>query len=129
MSAMEHGDVEHVATVHSLPSRVAPDPDPKPTTSGLPAVHLPSMAQVADLIQPPDIWSDDRPSLRKLWLYARYGRWTSQTGLLRVLGQLDAFLIVLPPHAIGYTLLWIWERPSRRYVAITLGVLVKLTLF
>lgn len=124
MSAAESSDIERVATVTTLPSRQTTDP--KPT---LPVPHLPTMTQVAALFTPPDIWSDDRPSLRKIWLQARYGQWTQKDGALRALGCIDAFMVVLPAHAIGYTLLWIWERPSRRFVAITIGVLAKLTLF
>lgn len=110
-------DVERVATVTSLPSRATPDLAPLP---------IPTRAQIADLVTPPDIWSDDRPSLRKIWLYARYGRWTDHTGVWRVLGQIDAFAIVLPPHAILYFLLWLWERPARRFVALGIVALFYL---
>lgn len=123
MSAIETGrvrdTVEHVATITALPSRATPDLAPLP---------VPTWAQVAALVTPPDIWSEKRPSLRDIWLYARYGRWTDQTGILRVLGQIDAFVLVLPVHAVVYLGLWIWERPARRWIALATACLVKLAL-
>lgn len=128
MSAAEHSEVEHVATIHPLPSRTTPDPEPPavPAASGLPVPHMPSMSQVADLIVPPDIWSDDRPSLRKLWLYSVYGRWTRADGVVRVLGALYATVISMPVHAATYLGLWIVERPSRFLVAATVVALTIL---
>lgn len=121
MSAAESSEVERVATVTALPSRETPTP-----AAAVPA--LPSRAQIAEFITPPDIWSDDRPSLRKVWLYARYGRWTHADGVLRVLGAIDSLLLVLPVTAAGYFLLWIWERPARRWTAAVLGGFTYLTL-
>lgn len=123
MSAAEHSEVEHVATVTALPSRQTPDPAPN-----LPIPHLPSMAQVAELVTPPDIWSDDRPSLKKITLYGVFGRWTHADGPLRVAGAIYATLISLPCHALGYTFLWIVERPARFLVAATIATLTILTL-
>jgi hypothetical protein len=121
MSAIERGhDVEHVASVTQLPSRAIPDPTP-------PAVHLPSASQIADFVTPPDIWSDDRPSLRKIWLYGVYGRWTAATGPLRVAGAVYASLAALI-HAAAYMVLWIVERPARFAVAAALVGLTILAL-
>ena len=126
MSAAESSrDVERVATVTPLPSRATPDPEP-PAVPSLPVPHIPSMSQVADLFVPPDIWSEKRPSLRDIWLYARYGRWTQQTGVLRVLGCLDSMFIVVPFHAVTYLANWIVERPARRFIAATVVALIIL---
>jgi hypothetical protein len=125
MSAIETSEgraqdvVRPVATVTTLPSRATPDLAPLP---------IPTLAQIAAVVTPPDIWSDDRPSLRKMWLYARYGRWTDASGPFRVLGQIDAFVLVLPVHAVAYAGLWIWERPARRYTALAVALLIKLAL-
>lgn len=122
MSAAEHHEVERVATVTKLPSRAMPDPEP-------PAIvepKAPLLPRVATYWHPPDIWSEKRPSLRDVWLYVRYGRWTDESGLLRVLGALDSFLVVLPVHALLYTLLWVWERPARRFIAATVVALAIL---
>jgi hypothetical protein len=124
MSAAESSEVERVATIHPLPSRATPDPEP--VSSALPAVHLPSMSQVGDLIVPPDIWSDDRPSLRKLWLYGVYGRWTRADGVVRVLGALYATVIAMPFHALTYLANWIVERPARFLAAATVAALIIL---
>jgi hypothetical protein len=127
MSAIETTDgrvqdkvVEHVASVTALPSRVTPDPAP--------VVPLPSLAQVFDFVTPPDIWSDDRPSLRKLWLYGVYGRWTAATGPVRVAGAVYATTVAFPLHAALYLALWIAERPSRLLVAAVITALAILVL-
>lgn len=120
-------DVERVATIHPLPSRATPDPEPEPVASGLPVPHLPSMSQVADLIVPPDIWSDDRPSLRKLWLYAVYGRWTRASGPIRVAGAIYG-AVAMAFTTVLYLLAWIVERPARLAVATALYFLIKLAL-
>lgn len=123
MSAAESSEVEHVASVTTLPSRQTPDPAPS-----LPVQHLPSFAQVAELVTPPDIWSDDRPSLRKVYLYGVYGRWTHATGAARIAGALYATLIAFPLHALGYSFLWVVERPARFVIAATVVALTYLTL-
>lgn len=69
---------------------------------------------------PPEIWSEQRPSLRELWLYARYGPWTSESGLFRWLGRAYAWLIALPLHTAGYYLLWVVARPTRLGAAVLL---------
>jgi hypothetical protein len=130
MSAIETTDgrvqdaVEHVASVTTLPSRTTPDPAPAPS---LPVPHLPSMSEVAALVTPPDIWSDDRPSLRKIWLYARYGRWTDASGPLRVAGAAWAF-VAMAVTTVLYLVGWIFERPARFAIAAALAGLIKLAL-
>ena len=123
MSAVERPQdaIERVATVTPLPSRATPDP-----AAAVPV--LPSRAAVADFVCPPDIWSDDRPSLRKIWLYGVYGRWTHADGFARFAGAAYATVIALPLHAAAYFALWIVERPARLAVALVLGALVYLTL-
>lgn len=123
MSAAEQ-EVERVATVTHLPhvpSTVEPPVVVEPAEP-----REPLLPRFTTYWQPPDLWSDDRPSLRRIWLYVRYGRWTDESGLLRVLGALDSFALVLPMHALLYTLLWVWERPARRLVAATVVALIIL---
>jgi hypothetical protein len=131
MSAAESSrDVERVATVTPLPSRAMPDPEPavpsERTAPSLPSVPLPSASQIFDFVVPPDIWSDKRPSLRDLWLYGVYGRWTQATGFVRVLGALYASVIAMPVHAATYLGLWIVERPARLLIAATVVALIIL---
>ena len=128
MSAIETTDgrvqdkvVEHVASVTALPSRATPDP-------ATPAIPLPSAAQIFDFVTPPDIWSDDRPGLRKLWLYGVYGRWTAAAGPVRVAGAVYATVVAMPVTSVLYVLGWIFERPARLVVAVTLAALIKLAL-
>lgn len=123
MSAAETSDLEQVATVTPLPSRATPDPEP--AAPALP-VSLPSAAQIFDFVVPPDIWSDDRPALKKLWFYGVYGRWTQPTGFVRVLGALYASVIAMPFHTLTYLANWIVERPARLLIAATVAALVIL---
>jgi hypothetical protein len=123
MSTAESSEVERVATVTPLPSRAMPDPEP--AERSVSAVSLPSAAQIFDFVVPPDIWSDDRPSLRKLWFYGVYGRWTQATGFVRVLGALYASVIAMPFHTATYLANWIVERPARLLtVAVIVGLVV-----
>lgn len=116
MSAAE--EVERVATVTHLP-HVPPTVEPA-------TPREPLLPRFTTYWQPPDVWSDRRPSLREICLYAKYGQWTRRTGVLRVLGMLDAYVLVVPGHALLYTLLWLWERPARRLVAATVAALIIL---
>jgi hypothetical protein len=75
-----------------------------------------------------DIWSDDRPSLQKLWWYVRYGQWTGERTPARVAGAVYATLIALPVTAAGYLTLWLVERPGRLAAAAVLTVLTVLAL-
>lgn len=118
---------ERVATVTPLPSRATPDPEPAlpavPEKTRPPATQV--VKQVAAGFTPPDIYSDDRPSLKKLWLYAAWGKWTRADGFLRFLGK--AYIVVAwPVTAVLYTVAWIFERPSRLAVALLVGGLIKL---
>jgi hypothetical protein len=122
MSAAESSDLERVATVTPLPSRATPDPEP--ATPALP-LSMPSAAQILDFVIPPDIWSDDRPSLRKIWLYAIYGRWTQASGPVRVAGAIYG-VVAMAFTTLLYLLAWIVERPARAAVAVAIYYLIKL---
>lgn len=115
-------EVDRVATVTPLPSRAMPDPEP--SVPALPAVSLPSPAQIFDFVVPPDIWSDKRPSLRDLWLYGVYGQWTQASGPVRVLGAIYASVVAMPFHTLTYLANWIVERPARLLVAAIVAVLI-----
>lgn len=124
MSAIEaegrvQDTVERVATITALPARHE--------TETLPAL-LPTREQVAALICPPDLWSDDRPSLRKVWLYGLYGRWTAADGFARWAGVTYAVAVVLPLTTALYMAQWVIERPARLLVAATLVGLTILAL-
>jgi hypothetical protein len=123
MSTAESSEVERVATVTPLPSRAMPDPEP--AVPAVPSVSLPSPAQIFDFVVPPDIWSDDRPSLRKIWLYAVYGRWTQASGPVRVAGAIYG-VVAMAFTTVLYLLAWIVERPARAAVAVALYFLIKL---
>lgn len=129
MTAAESSDLERVATVHPLPSRAMPDPEPEVAeTRTLPAVKLPSPTQIFDFVVPPDIWSDKRPSLRDLWLYGVYGRWTQASGFVRVAGAVYASVVAMPITTLLYLAAWMVERPGRVAVVAALYFLAKLAL-
>lgn len=74
-------------------------------------------SRLRGVFSPPEIWSEKRPSLRDVWLYAKSGPWAAESGVWRALGKWYARVIALPTHAVGYYLLWILERPSRLFAA------------
>lgn len=119
---------ERVATVTHLPARPQ-DTDAAPPVPAVVEPRQPriTLGAVKDAVTPPDIWSDDRPSLRKLWLYGVYGRWTRATGPVRVAGVCWASL-ALVVHGVLYIVGWTFERPSRFFVAATVAALIKLAL-
>lgn len=127
MSAAEqHRVQDHDATV--IPIRHTASVPDVPVTPAAPAPErIRREIDWRGLVQPPDIWSDDRPSLRKIWLYGVYGKWTNIDGVWRVLGALWASL-ALAVHGVAYTLLWLVERFPRFLVAVTLTTLVILVL-
>jgi hypothetical protein len=69
---------------------------------------------------PPDIWSQNRPSLLQVIAHAWYGDWGPKTGPWRLAGRIDAVLFGVPLVALFYSLAWIAERFSRRLCAIIL---------
>jgi len=68
---------------------------------------------------PPDIWSTDRPSLKKRWAYATDGEWTTDIGLVRRAGQAYTVIAIVVATVLNY-LDWIIERPSRLAAAAVL---------
>ncbi|HEY9251591.1 MAG TPA: hypothetical protein VIP06_02950 [Nocardioides sp.] len=83
---------------------------------------------VSQVATPPDIWSDDRPALRKIWNYTQHGEWTGTETAARPLATIYTVLIAFPITAVGYIALWIVERPARLFVAALLGALIKLAI-
>ena len=82
------------------------------------------LTDVAGVFSPPDIWSQDRPSLSSVWAYASHGDWTNPAGAPRRIGQMYALLASVPVVAIAYTLAWTAERPARLAAVIVLLVLL-----
>lgn len=84
------------------------------------------ITQWAAVFTPPDIWSQDRPSLSKRWDYACRGEWTTKTGLPRRLGQVYAWY-ALTVSAVLLCLDWVVERFARH--AVLVGLLYMLAQF
>ncbi|WP_020393438.1 hypothetical protein [Kribbella catacumbae] len=83
---------------------------------------------VSQIGTPPDVWSDDRPSLKKLWYYATHGVWTGEKTPARMLAVMYAFGLAIPLTALGYYLLWLVERPARLIIAATVvGLFILVT--
>lgn len=123
MSAAEHQDVEHVATVTHLP-HLAPSVEP-PAVVEPAEPRDPILPRLAAYLTPPDVWSEKRPSLHDLWSYGVRGEWTRVDGLVRFAGACWATL-ALALHAVLYVVGWIFERPARFFVAATVAALVYL---
>ena len=69
---------------------------------------------------PPEIWSQDRPSLAKQFTYAQKGAWGPQKGWRRKAALVAFWAVSLPTSAAAYGLEWVGERPSRWLVALVL---------
>lgn len=69
---------------------------------------------------PPDIWSEQRPCLRELWLYARHGTQAGTHGSARGWARAWAVLVTLPLALTAYYLAWLAERPARFVAALLL---------
>jgi hypothetical protein len=81
------------------------------------------------VISPPDIWSDDRPGLERVWAYATRGEWTTPGGVPRLLGRLYALGVAVPVTGVLYALAWLIERPARLIAVLVLLALTGLPPF
>lgn len=140
-------DTVHSA-VHSPGDDTDPAPNARPCTrvregSGESAQSQPDSAPPVDLnkspnpvtwsdriggaagvFSPPDIWSQERPSLQQVWAYATRGGWTRPDGVPRRFGQVYAVVVAFPVAAVAYSLAWAAERGSRLVALIVLLVLL-----
>lgn len=82
---------------------------------------------VAAVLVPPDIWHENRPSLRSMWLYAVCGQWTGPRTPARYAGVAYGVLASIITGLV-YLLLWIVERPSRLAIALLITILTILAL-
>jgi len=83
------------------------------------------IAEAAGKISPPDIWSHDRPALRRVWAYAARGDWTGPDGAPRRAGQIYALAVAMPVVAVAYMVAWAAERCSRMVALIVLLILLS----
>ncbi|MEQ7007674.1 hypothetical protein ABN028_15980 [Actinopolymorpha sp. B17G11] len=67
---------------------------------------------VGGLFRPPDVWSKDRPSLRRLFAYARWGVQHPANGPLRGLSITYAVVGFVVQAGLYYAA-WLVERPAR----------------
>lgn len=79
------------------------------------------------LIEPPEVWSNHRPSLRDLAHHAWSGDELGDRATGHLPGRIYAVTVSIPAHAVGYLLLWLTERPARLAVGMILATLVALT--
>lgn len=77
-------------------------------------------AWARDSFVPPEIWSQDRPSLQKQLAYARTGEWGPDQGWIRTAGLIAFWAVSLPTSVAAYALEWVGERPSRWVTAVVL---------
>lgn len=103
-----------------------PTPDVLPRLRGIPALVSSLKANHA----PPDVWSQDHPSLRKIWTYAKHGEWsTHSTGLVRNLGKGYARFVAMPFSVWARCVQFATERPSRALVTLAFVEVINFTPF
>ncbi len=73
-----------------------------------------------DALVPPEIWSEDRPSLRTQLVYAREGAWGPREGMHRLAAMAAFWAVSFPTSAAAYLLEWLGERPARWMIALVL---------
>ncbi len=115
---------------HAGPPARESDPPQAPAEKGSAAGSRARAAarRLAGYASPPDIWSQDRPSLRKQLGYARWGQQHPEGSPLRWL-SVAACCLGLAPQAAAYALAWAAERPGRLAgLYVLLAVLLHLPL-
>lgn len=90
------------------------------------AVSRTAVTAVSEATGTPDVWNDDRPSLRRLWYYTRDAAWAAKESPARIPAGLYAGLIVFPLTTALYLFLWTIARPGRAGVAAAIGGLLYL---
>lgn len=116
------------AAGESSPLHVAPDPlpdeeeilnrdqapgeTPTPPQEGASSTVQRWLAWAVEQVGVPDVVSQDRPSLEKVWRYARYSEQVPPEGPARWFSIGYAGLS-LTMTALAYTLAWVAERPAR----------------
>lgn len=77
------------------------------------------IAGLKEWATPPDIVTEDRPSLQKTAAYAMRGEWTTSGGVYRRAGQ--AYMVfALVVKTACYSIDWVTERPTRLAAAAVL---------
>lgn len=121
-------DPEPVAEVIDLGERR----DPTPETPATPEDHQEEEAK-DDLLkkiikvfqtefQPPDIYRQDQPSLRKVIEYGWRGPWGPDVGPWRTAGKVYQVILGIPGVALCYGIAWLFARGSRLTAALILAV-------
>lgn len=97
---------------------------------GLPRLWLgegqATFRRVAGWLEGNALLKEHPPSFASRFAYARAAPMAGHSRFLRKVQQVDAYLIGTLGVAVCYALAWIWDRPLRRYVAITVAALVWL---
>lgn len=83
-------------------------------------------AQIVAWLSGLDVVQHDRPSLAKVWRYARYTEQLPPDGPLRVAALAYAYGVALPAYTAAYGVAWLVERPARAGVAAALVTLAAL---
>lgn len=97
----------------------AHEPAETPTALTLGEYSRSWAANVRREFTPPNLWSQERPSLRASWLYARHGEQAGPDSTGRRMCQGSAWFAV-PLRALALFVDWLAERPSRFLAAAVL---------
>lgn len=83
-------------------------------------------AQLVSRLAGLDVVRHDRPSLAKVYRYARWNEQIPPAGPLRVAGLAYAVGVALPAYTVAYVVAWLVERPARAGIATVLITLAAL---
>lgn len=131
------------------PLRAVPDPMPEPAEGEFsipdPALAEPGeeIPEVDPAVRPrsarerwvswvlarlnvPHLVTEDRPSLLRIWRYARYSEQLPPSGPARIASVAYLYAVALPIITVGYTAAWIVERPARAGIAAAVLTLARL---
>ena len=129
-------DQDRVSKTVSAPDTVPPAPECSPEPPALAEVAVAGQGDAPvkvghgwgerlgkwarESFTPPEIWSEDRPSLSKQLAYAREGLWGPKKGWHRTAAQVAFWGVSFPTSAAAYAIEWVGERPSRWITALVL---------
>lgn len=105
----------------------AREPAETPTAPTLGEFSRSWAANVRKEFTPPNLWSQERPSLRASWLYARYGEQAAPGSAGRRMCRGSAWLAV-PLRGLALFVDWLAERPSRFLAAAVLYLVLAQTI-
>lgn len=105
-----------VAPVPEVPAELPEHPVKWALRAGT-RVRARGRAWAARTFRPPDLVTQDQPSLAKIWRQATWGEHVSRDGVGRVFAILWAAVVAVPAAVFGGGWAWVHQKPARVVVA------------